>query len=99
MTHLARWPVILEHLQRAYANQQTAAAAFRMRLHGMLSKSRVPFLRLLLMMSLEYGVLRPGYAIQKKLRVERKKDTIRRMKYWEIIADRLSKAGWSWGCV
>jgi len=70
-----------------------------MRLHGMLSKSRVPFLRLLLMMSLEYGVLRPGYAIQKKLRVERKKDTIRRMKYCEIIVDNLSKAGWSWGCV
>jgi hypothetical protein len=22
-----------------------------------------------------------------------------RMKYWEIIADNLSKAGWSWGCV
>ncbi len=21
------------------------------------------------------------------------------MKEWEIIADRLSKAGWSWGCV
>ena len=21
------------------------------------------------------------------------------MKYWEIIADRLSKSGWSWGCV
>jgi len=21
------------------------------------------------------------------------------MKSWEIIADRLSKAGWSWGCV
>ena len=21
-----------------------------------------------------------------------------RMKYWEIIADNLSKAGWSWGC-
>jgi hypothetical protein len=20
------------------------------------------------------------------------------MKYWEIIADKLSKAGWSWGC-
>jgi hypothetical protein len=20
-------------------------------------------------------------------------------KYWETIADRLSKAGWSWGCV
>jgi len=24
---------------------------------------------------------------------------IRRVKYWEIIADRLSKAGWSWGYV
>jgi hypothetical protein len=24
---------------------------------------------------------------------------IRRMKHWEIIADNLSKAGWSWGCV
>src|SRR5262245_44316072 len=22
-----------------------------------------------------------------------------RMKYWEIIADNLRKAGWSWGCV
>jgi hypothetical protein len=22
-----------------------------------------------------------------------------RNKYWEIIADNLSKAGWSWGCV
>jgi hypothetical protein len=22
-----------------------------------------------------------------------------RMKYWEIIADNLSKAGWSWGYV
>jgi hypothetical protein len=21
------------------------------------------------------------------------------MKYWEIIAERLSKSGWSWGCV
>jgi len=21
------------------------------------------------------------------------------MKYWEIIADNLSKTGWSWGCV
>jgi hypothetical protein len=24
---------------------------------------------------------------------------IAQMKYWEIIADNLSKAGWSWGCV
>ena len=22
-----------------------------------------------------------------------------KMRYWEIIADNLSKAGWSWGCV
>jgi hypothetical protein len=22
-----------------------------------------------------------------------------RVKYWQIIADNLSKAGWSWGCV
>jgi hypothetical protein len=27
------------------------------------------------------------------------KGRIRRVKYWEIIADNLSKAGWSWGCV
>jgi hypothetical protein len=25
--------------------------------------------------------------------------TIRRVKHWEIIADNLSKAGWSWGWV
>ena len=32
-------------------------------------------------------------------RVESKRGTIRRVKrYWEIIADNLSKAGWSWGC-
>ena len=23
----------------------------------------------------------------------------KKVKYWEIIADRLSKSGWSWGCV
>ena len=22
-----------------------------------------------------------------------------RVKYWEIVADNLNKAGWSWGCV
>ena len=26
-------------------------------------------------------------------------ENARRVKYWEIIADRLSKAGWSWGWV
>jgi hypothetical protein len=29
-------------------------------------------------------------------RTERESD---RVKYWEIVADKLSKAGWSWGCV
>jgi hypothetical protein len=24
---------------------------------------------------------------------------MRRVKFWEVIADNLSKAGWSWGCV
>jgi hypothetical protein len=31
--------------------------------------------------------------------VESKRGRNPRVKYWEIIADRLSKAGWSWGCV
>ena len=30
---------------------------------------------------------------------ESKRGRIRSVKYWEIIADNLSKAGWSWGCV
>src|SRR5260370_9005835 len=29
-------------------------------------------------------------------RVDSKRGSTRRMKYWEIIADNLSKAGWSW---
>ena len=31
--------------------------------------------------------------------VESKSGRIRCVKHWEIIADNLSKAGWSWGCV
>jgi hypothetical protein len=31
--------------------------------------------------------------------VEIKNGMIHRVKYWEIIADKLSKTGWSWGCV
>jgi hypothetical protein len=31
--------------------------------------------------------------------MESKRGTIHRVRYWEIIADNLSKAGWSWGCV
>jgi hypothetical protein len=29
----------------------------------------------------------------------RAKEAQHGMKYWEIITDNLSKAGWSWGCV
>ena len=32
-------------------------------------------------------------------RVKIKNGMIHRVKYWETIADNLSKAGWSWGCV
>jgi hypothetical protein len=33
-------------------------------------------------------------------RVENERETVPpRVKYWEIIADNLSKDGWSWGCV
>jgi hypothetical protein len=31
--------------------------------------------------------------------VECKRSTIHRVKFWEVIADNLSKAGFSWGCV
>jgi hypothetical protein len=31
--------------------------------------------------------------------VEQKRQIQPPVKYWEIIADNLSKAGWSWGCV
>jgi hypothetical protein len=32
-------------------------------------------------------------------RVKIKNGMIHRVKYWEVIANRLKKAGWSWGCV
>jgi hypothetical protein len=31
--------------------------------------------------------------------VKKKAAESARVKYWEIIADNLSKAGWCWGCV
>jgi hypothetical protein len=31
--------------------------------------------------------------------VKDKRAAIRRVRSWEMIADNLSKAGWSWGCV
>jgi hypothetical protein len=31
-------------------------------------------------------------------RVERESGRIRRVRYWEAIAENLSKAGFSWGC-
>ena len=41
----------------------------------------------------------PVYIIA-SLQCEDKRDAgFSPVKYWEIIADNLSKAGWSWGCV
>jgi hypothetical protein len=31
--------------------------------------------------------------------LEGKTDTSIKLRHWEIIADRLSASGWSWGCV
>ena len=31
--------------------------------------------------------------------MERATNFLKLVKYWEIIADNLSRAGWSWGCV
>ena len=39
----------------------------------------------------------PGYAAWENS--SRDEDRGDRVKSWEIIADNLSKAGWSWGCV
>jgi hypothetical protein len=33
------------------------------------------------------------------LRREQKRHNPINVKFWEVIADNLSKAGWSWGCV
>jgi hypothetical protein len=38
-------------------------------------------------------------ASKNHFRVESKTGTIRRVKYWEIIADNLKKRGWSFGWV
>jgi hypothetical protein len=41
----------------------------------------------------------PVYIIS-SLQCEDKRDAgFSPVKYWEIIADNLSKAGWNWGCV
>jgi hypothetical protein len=41
----------------------------------------------------------PAYIILSLACEEQKRHNAARMKFWEIIADNLSKAGWSWGCV
>jgi hypothetical protein len=40
-----------------------------------------------------------AFAVRSPARGQIGKHTLHHMKYWEIIADRLSKAGWRWGCV
>src|SRR5438093_5687357 len=47
----------------------------------------------------ELASLRPFISFR-HCRVEpKKRQNSSRAKYWEIIADNLSRAGWSWGCV
>jgi hypothetical protein len=43
--------------------------------------------------------LRPVHITLSLLCGEQKKHNRTRGKYWEIIADNLSKAGWCWGCL
>ena len=40
-----------------------------------------------------------AHAREKLFGGEQKSQNLPRVKYWEIIADNLSKAGWSWACV
>jgi hypothetical protein len=41
----------------------------------------------------------PIYIALSLLCGDQKSQNLPSVKYWEIIADNLSKAGWSWGCV
>jgi hypothetical protein len=41
----------------------------------------------------------PAYIILSLACEEQKRQNAARVKYWEIIGDNLSEAGWSWGCV
>jgi hypothetical protein len=41
----------------------------------------------------------PAYIILPLACEEQKRQNAARVKYWEIIGDNLSKAGWSWGCL
>jgi hypothetical protein len=42
---------------------------------------------------------RSSNEISATLRFYQRENSNFRVKYWEIIADNLSKVGWSWGCV
>ena len=50
-------------------------------------------------MSVVVRVIASGYIILSLLCGEQKRHNPINMKFWEVIADNLSKAGWSWGCV
>ena len=51
------------------------------------------------MMSVVARLIVPVYIILSLPCGRGKRQNPARVKYWEIIADNLSKAGWSWGCV
>jgi hypothetical protein len=44
-------------------------------------------------------VIATVHIILSLLRGEQKRHNPINVKFWEVIADNLSKAGWSWGCV
>jgi len=41
--------------------------------------------------------IRPGAALREKKKFLLNSGIMPPMKYWEIVADKLSAAGWSWG--
>jgi hypothetical protein len=45
------------------------------------------------------GVIAPVHIISSLLCGEQKRHNPINVKFWEVIADNLSKRGWSWGCV
>jgi len=50
-------------------------------------------------MSVVARVIAPVRIILSLMCGEKRRQNPPRVKYWEIIAGNLSKAGWSWGCV
>ena len=82
---------------------------YRMQAHSLQTCRSLPRCSGSIRCSIRFGTIRASK--NSSLRPRRKNDKAQptcsgkrsdarhNMKYWEIIADKLSKAGWSWGCV